>query len=542
MLDALLDGQVLQRPGWLEVAEIGVTLAAGLLLIVVLPLVGARWTVVVLVATLALVVGTSLWAFVAAGMLVDPLYPSATALATFLLMAYIALTAEARQRLEIRTAFGRYLSPALVARLGEEPGRLGLGGETRDLTLLFSDIRGFTTLSEAFRDDPQGLTQLLNRYLTPMTDAILTTDGTIDKYMGDGVMAFWNAPLDDPDHARNACRAALAMRSALARLNDELAAEAGDRLGERALAEARRAIERDAGGTDLAGALAVLRELAERGSAEAQYQLARAYRDGRGVEISAERAARWFREAAMQGFGRAQRNLGLGYLDGVGVPRDPAKAYMWLSLAADSGFDAEAVPLLPLRNVLTPEQRRAADVEMAGWRPMVSDRRRIRLEIGVGIASGSCTVGNLGSERRFDYSALGDPVNLAARLEAQTRRYGVDVIVPQTTVDRSPELAFLEIDLLQVVGRREATRIFTLVGDEAMAASAAFIAQREAHRRFLDGYRDQRWDWAEAEARRLAGNHPDLRELYGTYMARIERYREQPPPPDWDGVYRSATK
>ena len=127
----------------------------------------------------------------------------------------------------MRQAFGRFVSPAVVQRLAENPDKLILGGENRELTLLFCDLRSFTTISENF--DAHGLTRFLNEYLTPMTDVVLDHGGTVDKYMGDAIMAFWNAPLDDPDHARNSAMAALAMRAELAKLNARWQAEAAAR-------------------------------------------------------------------------------------------------------------------------------------------------------------------------------------------------------------------------------------------------------------------------------------------------------------------------
>ena len=120
---------------------------------------------------------------------------------------------------EIRSAFGRYVSPAVVARLAEHPEHLQLGGQQRDLTLMFCDIRSFTTLSEGFT--AAELSTFLNEYLSPMTDIILREEGTVDEYMGDAIMAFWNAPLDDPAHAIYAVRSALEMRETLVRLNAE---------------------------------------------------------------------------------------------------------------------------------------------------------------------------------------------------------------------------------------------------------------------------------------------------------------------------------
>jgi class 3 adenylate cyclase/CHASE2 domain-containing sensor protein len=133
---------------------------------------------------------------------------------------------ERTQRKFISAAFGRYLSPTVVQRLAENPGELRLGGEQKELTVLFLDVRGFTAISERFT--PTGLTRLINALLTPLTEAILRRGGTVDKYMGDAVMAFWNAPLDDASHARNACLAALDMVRAMGPLNERLEKEARD--------------------------------------------------------------------------------------------------------------------------------------------------------------------------------------------------------------------------------------------------------------------------------------------------------------------------
>ena len=118
----------------------------------------------------------------------------------YLTLIFSSFVREQAQRRQIRSAFGQYLSPALVEQLAQSPERLVLGGEEREMTIMFSDMRGFTSISETYKNDPQGLTALMNRFLTPLTNAILNRKGTIDKYMGDAIMAFWNAPLDDKDH------------------------------------------------------------------------------------------------------------------------------------------------------------------------------------------------------------------------------------------------------------------------------------------------------------------------------------------------------
>jgi len=132
---------------------------------------------------------------------------------------------EFRLKQQIKKQFGTYLSPAMVMILQKNPELLKLGGETKELSILFCDIRGFTPISEQYKTDPQGLTTLINRFLTPMTNMIMDNNGTIDKYMGDCIMAFWNAPLDVPDHRKKAIGSALEMVEGLKGLNDELSSE-----------------------------------------------------------------------------------------------------------------------------------------------------------------------------------------------------------------------------------------------------------------------------------------------------------------------------
>src|SRR5665811_2003907 len=145
---------------------------------------------------------------------------------SYLTLIFTSFVREQAQRRQIRSAFGQYLSPALVAQLAQSPEKLVLGGESREMTIMFSDVRGFTTISESYKHDPQGLTALMNRFLTPLTNAILARKGTIDKYMGDAIMAFWNAPLDDKEHQINACEAAVDMLERIDELNKEREVEA----------------------------------------------------------------------------------------------------------------------------------------------------------------------------------------------------------------------------------------------------------------------------------------------------------------------------
>jgi adenylate cyclase len=303
-----------------------------------------------------------------------------------------------RQREFIQSAFARYLNPHLVKRLADDPQQLRLGGETRILTLMFCDIRNFTTLSERF--DAQGLTHFVNRFMTPMSDAILGAGGTIDKYIGDAIMAFWNAPLEDPDHPAHACRAALAMRAELVRLNEALKAEA----------------------------------------------------------------------------------------------------------------DATLQPFHQVR-------------------------------IGIGINTGECCVGNMGTERRFNYSVLGDEVNTCSRLEGQSKTYGVDIVVGETTAEAVADLALLELDLILVKGKTRPVRLYALVGDETAAANPAFAAFQAEHDAMLAAYRAQQWHQARAHLHASRAEAPELMmPVYALYEHRLRVFEAEPPPPDWDGVYTAISK
>ncbi|HLN25147.1 MAG TPA: adenylate/guanylate cyclase domain-containing protein [Patescibacteria group bacterium] len=349
--------------------------------------------------TLAMLWAASFALFHYVGLMVPLVEPSlAFALAIWGTDAFTGRESR-RQKEFINSAFSRYLNPQLVSQLSNDPSRLTLGGESRDMTLLFCDVRGFTTISELF--DAQGLTRLMNRFLTPMTDVILQNKGTIDKYMGDCIMAFWNAPLDDPDHAANACRSALVMMERLAPLNAELEADA-----------------------------------------------------------------------------------------------------------------------------------------------KIENRRHVPIKIGIGLNSGTAVVGNMGSTQRFDYSVLGDNVNLASRLEGQSKGYGVSVVIGENTRTRAPDFACLELDLIQVKGKTEAVRIFALLGDATMAASAPFQALAAEHAVMLAAYRGQNWAAAESAIARCLtlGAEFSFQRFYEIYQERINSFRIAPPPMPWDGVYVALSK
>lgn len=223
LAEQMIEQKFLARPDFADGAEFLYLLAIGLLFVWLLPRLSASRMAVVAVLFIAIGVLVPWFAFARYQLLFDPLYPPVTLAAIYIAGSVTAFMRTERERSQIRNAFGLYLSPDIVEQLARNPRLLQLGGEQREITVMFTDVRGFTTISEQF--DPQGLTRFMNRFLTPMTDLILGGRGTIDKYMGDAIMAFWNAPLPVPDHAAHACDVALAMQARLKELNDEWRAE-----------------------------------------------------------------------------------------------------------------------------------------------------------------------------------------------------------------------------------------------------------------------------------------------------------------------------
>ena len=226
LAEQIIGNTYLQRPDLIAGAEFLYLLLIGLLMVFLLPRLGAALSGMVALLLIAAALSLSWVAFSQFGWLVDAVSPSSVLLLLFLsgtVFSYIRSESERRQ---VRDAFSLYLAPELVREVAADPSRLRLGGEAREVTVMFTDIRRFTTISESLK--PDELARFLNGFLTPMTDIILGRRGTIDKYMGDAIMAFWNAPLDDPEHAANACRAALDMREQLGVLNSLWRLERGE--------------------------------------------------------------------------------------------------------------------------------------------------------------------------------------------------------------------------------------------------------------------------------------------------------------------------
>jgi adenylate cyclase len=224
LAEQMLEHEYLARPDFADGAEFLYLAAIGILFVILLPRLSAGRMTIVAAIFIAIGIGVPWVCFAQYDLLFDPIYPPVTLAAIYISGTALAFMRTERERAAIRGAFGLYLSPDVVEQLARHPELLQLGGELREITVMFTDVRGFTRISEQF--DPHGLTRFMNRFLTPMTDMILHHRGTIDKYMGDAIMAFWNAPLAVEGHAARACDTALAMQVRLRTLNEEWKAEA----------------------------------------------------------------------------------------------------------------------------------------------------------------------------------------------------------------------------------------------------------------------------------------------------------------------------
>jgi adenylate cyclase len=353
LLEQILAQDFVDRPDWADGFEIVLTVLLGLSIAGLVPLIGARFSLIAGVVVLIAAIAASWYAFVHFRLLIDPIYPSLATLATYIAVERVLHLAADRDKAFARQAFAQYLAPELLARLESSPDGMKLGGENRELTVMFMDVRGFTPLSEAL--SATELVDFINTLLAPLTDAIQAELGTIDKYIGDSIMAFWNAPVDVEDHATRACRAALAMRAALQSLND-------------------------------------------------------------------------------------------------------ADAF---------GFAA--------RGMAEPNVR-----------------------IGIGLNTGLACVGNMGSAKRFNYSAMGDVVNVAARIEAATKDFGVDILVSEQVALAARGIALLEAGEIKLKGTSRPTRLFAVLGTTAEAEARGFAALQRLHGELLQAIADG--DSARAEA------------------------------------------
>ena len=385
LLQTVIDGDQIQRPFWAFLVELATTVITGLIAIIV-AVRAPYWAVGAMIIGISTGLAyASLYAWQNYLYLLDVTMPILAFVIVSLHATFNRFVKEFSLKQQIKKQFEHYLAPAMVKKLQKNPNLLKLGGDTRELTILFSDIRGFTPISEQYKTDPQGLTKLINRYMTPMTDIVMKNNGTVDKYIGDALMAFWNAPLDVPEQKELAIKTADQMFVALAKLNKELESEG----------------------------------------------------------------------------------------------------------------------LLPIK-------------------------------IGVGINTGSVVVGNMGSNQRFDYSVLGDAVNLAARLEGQSKEYGLSLLVGETSI--SNEYTFIELDKIAVKGKTVPATIYTVIfGDY----NTSFITE---HKKFLRSYRDSNWSESTKILTTLKKlSPPDLHKYYDVMSGRVKEMKERGVT-KWDGVFVAKSK
>jgi len=396
ILDQIVTGSYINRPYLAKGVELTAAILLTLFLLIFLPKLNAVGDILLAAALILLVIFSGWYAFTNHQLLLSPVVPVLSLLAAYGAGIAADLLVTEKESKFVRDAFSHYLSPAMVNRLAENPDALSLGGEDKELTLLFCDIRGFTSLSEGL--DPTELTELLNDFLTPMTDALMKEGATIDKYMGDAIMAFWNAPIDQEDHRERAIRGLMAMRLELEKLNSK------------------------------------------------------------------------------------------------------------------------------------------------SKRP---------IEIGIGLNSGPCCVGNLGSTQRFNYSAIGDAVNVASRIEGLTKQYGLDNLLAAETLHKIDDYAVLEIDRVGVVGRSEPLTVFTIIGDSKIRDKGLFHELNELHNGMLNAYHNGDIEQAMvfmaqantcADKLMVENQTPPLRKLYALYAERFSTFRDIGIPDNWDGVYRSTSK
>jgi adenylate cyclase len=389
-LQTLVDGTSIARLSVARLLEGILILGMLVLFLYIVPKLSVKMTVPFYALFVAGVSYGSYYLFQTKMQLWDPSYLILSGSIVFAHLIFNNFAREFRLKQQIKKQFGTYLSPALVEKLQKNPELLKLGGETRELSIMFTDVRGFTTISEHYGADVQGLTQIMNRYMTAMTKKIIDNEGTLDKYIGDAQMAFWNAPLDDADHARHAVKTALEMLDDLKRFNSEIVAE--------------------------------------------------------------------------------------------GVPP---------------------------------------------------------FGMGLGINTGSVVVGNMGSSQRFDYTCLGDTVNLASRLEGQSKPYHVKMVIgPETYEYVKDEYLCLELDCLAVKGKTKGVNIYTIVEKNGLN-----IAASKSHTDFLKLYREMDWDRALEYIPYIEkAFEGDMVEYYQMMAERIKEYKVNLLPKDWDGIFRTSVK
>jgi len=389
IIDNVLHRNFLEHSSWTSFLDVLAIIFFGLIVGIIIPRTKALPGLLVTAILIAGLLAFNILAFIKFRMWLNLVYPLLTVATIFLFINIYRYVTEEREKKKIKNAFQYYLTPTVINEILTDPSKLKLGGEKKDLSVMFSDIRGFTSISEQM--PPEALVALLNEYLTAMTNKVFKYDGLLDKYIGDAIMAVFGAPIDQPDHALRACRTALEMMEELGNLQKKWAAE--------------------------------------------------------------------------------------------GKPR---------------------------------------------------------IDIGIGINSGDMVVGNMGSDMRFDYTVMGDNVNLASRLEGLNKEYGTHIIISEYTYEKvKEEVLVRELDAVRVKGKKLPVKIFELLGEKKDAP-----LHEDYVKTFEEGlslYRARKFDEAMALFNRTleihSGDPPSL-----IYLKRCEELKDNPPPEDWDGVFTMTRK
>ena len=384
LIGGMLQGKVKEKPPYMLGAEVILLVVGGIALTFLIPLLAPLWAsaAAVLGMLMITVLDVAMWSYSG---LVLPLAASILMTATLYTvnMAY-GYFVEARSKRQFTELFGQYVPPELVDKMAEDPQKYTMEPHNADLTILFSDVRGFTSISEAL--SPEHLREYINDYLTDMSNIIRGKyRGTLDKYIGDAIMAFWNAPVDDKFHPRSGILAAMEMLRECDTLNQKFAAR--------------------------------------------------------------------------------------------------------------------------------------------GWPT---------LKIGIGVNSGSVRVGDMGSKQRKAYTAMGDAVNVASRLEGRTKYYGVGILVGEASRKLVQDVVFKEIDKIKVKGKDEALTIYEPIGMETHVEKKVHDELKLWHQT-LRQYRSQQFDQVEVSLLNLQRMNPDCY-LYKLYANEVTAKRRNPPPANWDGV------
>jgi len=390
LIAGMLDGNIKQKPPYVIGAEFVLLALTGIALALLLPVLSPLKSLLTTLAVLAIVIVTNILVF-HSGNLVLPLASGLVLVALlFALNMSYGFFIEARGKRQFTELFGQYVPPELVDEMARDPTKYSMLPKAAELTILFSDVRGFTSISEAL--SPEDLREYINEYLTGMSGVIRRHRGTLDKYIGDAVMAFWGAPVADPDHAKHAVVTALEMQVVCAQLNEKFVAR--------------------------------------------------------------------------------------------------------------------------------------------GWP---------ELKIGVGLNSGNVRVGDMGSRDRKAYTAMGDAVNLASRLEGITKTYGAAIIVGEKTREAAPDFVYRELDRVRVKGKDVAVAIYEPIGAVGQVAKPR-LDEIKLYAQFLKLYRAQDWDMAELQLFNLQKMAPASALYTHTFPERVAMLRKHPPGPGWDGAYTFDTK